>query len=213
MDKRKGVMCIFTKALYDKLPIKEIELLHKLNDIKLPNSKLKGDERRLELYRAYINRDCSEQLMSDLQNTKKYENPQLDQYIHDNFANILKQLRTYNRIIRGAQEVSKHMSLHFSEDAYQKAMQYELNQYSHCIRERYINIYYKKELVYQARIDIEFEDFIVELKILDKLQPKNDWQLQAYLDNTRYTKGMLINFNTKHEGNRISIDTRVLIKK
>ena len=205
-------MCIFTKAIYAKLSLKEIEDLHKLNCIHTPNSILKGDKRREELFNEYTKWSTSEPTDLSKINKFEYRNAKLDIYIHQNFEKIIKTLKTYKKIIRCALEVSTHMSLHYSEDAFQKAMQYELNQFSHCVRERYINIYYKRALVYQARIDLEFEDFVIELKIIDKLQQKNDWQLQAYLDNTEYTKGILINFNTKNEGNRGSVDTRVLIK-
>jgi GxxExxY protein len=201
---------IFTEAIYKKLSISEIEDLHKINNINVTKSILKGQERKDELKKQYY--EIWNIFAADIKTPVLYKNAILDSYLHANFNKIIKNLQTYNLIIKSAIEVSKNVSLHCSEDAFQKAMEYELNTHSYCIREKYVNIFYKKALIYQARIDIEFMDFVIELKKNDKLESKNDTQLQLYLDNTNYTKGILINFNTKFAGNRRTIDTRVLLK-
>ena len=200
---------IFTDAIYKKLSINEIEELHKLNKIDVTKSNLKGQERKDELKNIYKNVTHSE---IEIIQSVLYKNKMLDYYLHSNYTKIIKNLQTYKLIIKSALEVSRNVSLHCSEEAFQKAMEYELNTHSHCIREKYVNIFYKKALIYQARIDIEFMDFVIELKKNDKLESKNNLQLQLYLDNTEYNKGILINFNTKTSGNRKTIDTRVLLK-
>jgi GxxExxY protein len=201
----------FTSAIYKKLAIAEIEELHKLNNIPIPLSKLKGNERRDELYESYSKIPKLTILKTEnIENV--YKNVKLDYYISQNFPIIIKNLKTYKIIIHCAKEVAKHMSLHCDENAFQKALESELQVYDNVTRERYIPIFYKQTLVQQLRIDLEFRDFVIELKLIDKLQQKNDWQLKAYLDNTDYKKGILINFNTKQSGNRGLIDTKIIIK-
>ena len=196
---------VLLKCVYDKLAIKDIEALHNANNI--PVKKTNEPNRRDDLYNQY----CLWCGNSSIVETKIYKNSYLDNYFHTNFKQIVYNLKHYKIIIQCALEVSKHMSLHCDENAFQKALESELSKYGNVVRERYIPIFYKSLLVYQARIDIEFCGFIIELKLVDKLIPKNDTQLQMYLDNTSYTKGILINFNLKGIGNRKTIDTRVLI--
>jgi GxxExxY protein len=202
----------FTSAIYKKLAIAEIEELHRLNNIPIPISKLKGNERRDELYESYSEITKLTILIKTENFENVYKNVKLDNYISKNFPIIIKNLKTYKIIINCAKEVAKHMSLHCDENAFQKALESELQVYDNVTRERYIPIFYKQTLVQQLRIDLEFRDFVIELKLIDKLQQKNDWQLKAYLDNTDYKKGILINFNTKQSGNRGLIDTKIIIK-
>lgn len=149
--------------------------------------------------------DCIE---SETSVPKKFVSSYLDSYLHTNFKTILENLKTLKLIKTCSLNISNSLNPHCSESAFQKALEYELSLFGNVTRERYVPVYYKQCLVEQIRIDLEFKDFVIELKHIDGIAQKQINQIHAYLETTDYKKGILINFNCKCKN---KIDTYVAI--
>jgi len=118
------------------------------------------------------------------------------------------------RIITSSKIVLEELGISHSEKVYQKALMVELTKsgFKNPQTEISVPLYYptkpstmdRKEAqklgyvhVGDARIDIETDDWVLELKQIEKLNFKEKGQLYKYLQHTVYTKGLLINFNQK----------------
>ncbi|WP_416137644.1 GxxExxY protein [Halomonas sp. HK25] len=99
--------------------------------------------------------------------------------------------------IRGAVfEVSKQLGPGFLEKVYQKALAVELQDRGlHVEEEKPVNVYYKRRLVGDYRVDLLVENsVIIELKAQNQLPPSAEPQLINYLRATGFEVGLLINF-------------------
>ncbi len=99
-------------------------------------------------------------------------------------------------IIGAAFEVHNFLGYGFLEKVYQKAMLVELQQRKiKAVLETAINVLFKGYIVgdYYADLLVE-EKIIVEIKVADKYNPKDEAQLINELKATGIRVGMLINF-------------------
>ena len=100
-------------------------------------------------------------------------------------------------IIGAAMEVHKTLGCGFLEKVYQEALELELK--SRCIpteREKLINITYKGVILdqpYKADL-VCYNDIILELKAVSKLEEVHRAQVLNYLKASGYQVGYLINF-------------------
>ena len=100
------------------------------------------------------------------------------------------------KIIGAAFEVHKVLGYGFLEKVYQKAMQVELkNRGSKTELERPIKVEFKGDVIGDYFADLLVEDkVIVELKVAEKYNSKDEAQLINELKATGISVGLLINF-------------------
>ncbi len=112
---------------------------------------------------------------------------------------MTKDPQTY-QIIGAAMEVHKNLGKGFLEHVYHEALSIELNTahipFEH---EVMLSIYYKNQLLvkkYYADF-ICFQNIIVELKAVNKLEQAHTAQTLNYLKATKFKKGLILNFGAK----------------
>ena len=108
---------------------------------------------------------------------------------------IVEKLAT--ETIGAAIEVHRHLGPGLPEDVYREALVHELQLRGiECRREVPVPIYYKGKLVGQGRLDVLVGAcLIVELKVVESLNPVHRAQAISYLQATKLQLALLINFN------------------
>jgi GxxExxY protein len=102
------------------------------------------------------------------------------------------------KIIGCAIEVHRALGPGLLESAYQKCLEFELNQHDILFRQQLpLPVEYKGTRIECGyRIDLLVEDaVIIELKSVDQLAPVHEAQLLTYMKLARIRTGLLINFN------------------
>ena len=102
------------------------------------------------------------------------------------------------RIIGCAIEVHKALGPGLLESAYEECLAFELTKAGLCIkRQQPTTVVYKNiKLDCGYRIDILVEDSVViELKVVDELNPVHEAQILTYMKFSDKSVGLLINFN------------------
>ena len=119
---------------------------------------------------------------------------------------LLFEQETY-KIIGAAMEVSHQLGGGFLEAVYQESLAEELfSRKIKFIREKKIPIYYKgKELKQHYKADfICYENIILEIKAVSRIQPEHQAQIINYLRALNLKLGLILNFgNNKLEYQRI----------
>ena len=104
-------------------------------------------------------------------------------------------------VLRAAYRVHSALGPGLLENAYQLCLAHELREDGYLVEvERPISIEYKGIHIAQAyRIDLLVqEEFIVELKVVDKILDKHVAQLLTYLKFSRADRGLILNFKEPH---------------
>jgi GxxExxY protein len=112
--------------------------------------------------------------------------------------NIMEQDEITKKIIGCAIEVHKNLGPGLLESAYEECLAYELLKEGLNIkRQQPTQVVYKKiKLECGYRIDILVENsVVVELKVVDTLNPVHEAQILTYVKFANKTLGLLINFN------------------
>jgi GxxExxY protein len=102
------------------------------------------------------------------------------------------------RIIGCAIEVHKNLGPGLLESAYEECLVYDLHRAGlNTIRQQPVPIVYKDvKLECGYRIDILVENsVVVELKVLEEINPVHEAQILTYMKFARKKYGLLINFN------------------
>ena len=102
------------------------------------------------------------------------------------------------RIIASAFQVHKTLGAGFLESVYVRALQIELQSAGFIVSaEVPIIVYYKEHVVGEFRADLLVEDeIIVEVKALSSVMAIHEAQLVNYLNATRKSVGLLLNFGS-----------------
>jgi len=109
---------------------------------------------------------------------------------------MLKHKEITEQIIGAAYEVYNELGYGFLEKVYQRAMQVELKiRDKNTSLEQKIKVKYKGEIVGDYQADLLVENVvIVELKVANEFNPKDEAQLLNELKATGIKVGLLINF-------------------
>ena len=102
-------------------------------------------------------------------------------------------------IIGSAIEVHKHLGPGLLESAYEVCLAYEIaTRGLKVVRQMQLPVRYKEvHLDCGYRVDLLVEDLVVvELKVVEKLEPIHDAQVLTYLRLSGCQIGLLLNFNT-----------------
>lgn len=102
------------------------------------------------------------------------------------------------RIIGAAIEVHRHLGPGLVESAYEKYLEFELNQRGLATRRQVTApfVYKGLRLADPLRLDLLVEEkVIIEIKAVEKFTPQHEAQLLTYLRITGFRVGLLINFN------------------
>lgn len=102
-----------------------------------------------------------------------------------------------SNIIGAAMEVHRQLGCGFLEKVYQEALEHEFSSRGiPCIREKWIEIKYKgKTLEQQYKADfVCYNDIIIELKAVSKIEDVHRAQIVNYLKASSYQVGYLFNF-------------------
>jgi GxxExxY protein len=102
------------------------------------------------------------------------------------------------RVIAAAFNVHKALGAGFLESVYAKALQIELEEMGIAVQvELPITVYYLDRIVGEFRADLLVADeVIVEIKAIANLVPVHEVQLVNYLNATRKSVGLLLNFGS-----------------
>jgi GxxExxY protein len=104
------------------------------------------------------------------------------------------------KVIGCAIEVHRYLGPGLLESAYEECLSYELEKTGLCIkRQQPTPVVYKDiKLEYGYRIDILVENLVVvELKVVDEINPVHEAQILTYMKFSNKSIGLLINFNVK----------------
>jgi GxxExxY protein len=102
-------------------------------------------------------------------------------------------------IIGSAIEVHKHLGPGLLESAYEVCLGYEIaNRGLKVVRQMQLPVRYKEvHLDCGYRVDLLVQDsVVVELKVVERLEPIHDAQVLTYLRLSGCKVGLLLNFNT-----------------
>jgi GxxExxY protein len=111
---------------------------------------------------------------------------------------MLKEDELSNEIIGAAIEVHRNLGPGLLESAYEECLCYEfVNRGIKYERQKLLPVAYKgKKLDCGYRLDVVVNDLVVlELKVVDQIQPIHSAQLLTYLKLSNLKLGILINFN------------------
>ena len=111
---------------------------------------------------------------------------------------MLKGNQLTSEIISSAIEVHRHLGPGLLESTYEECMAFELHQRNLEIKRQIeIPVLYKgNRLEQNYRIDLLVNNkVIIELKLVNKLEPVHDAQLLTYLKLANKRYGLLLNFN------------------
>ena len=118
----------------------------------------------------------------------------------DNQPNLDELNAITDKIIGAAIEVHRHLGPGLLESAYETCLAYELDLLGFVFeRQKPLPIVYKDIYLDQGyRIDLLVNNqIIVELKVVEQLNPVHEAQLLSYLKFSGCKIGLLINFNVK----------------
>lgn len=100
------------------------------------------------------------------------------------------------KIIACAFTVMNTLGAGFLEKVYENSMVIELEKNGFNVKQQVpIHVFYDKKIVGDYIADLVVNDsIIIELKVVDEINPVHKAQVINYLKATNYTKGLLINF-------------------
>uniref|UniRef100_UPI0040494C03 GxxExxY protein n=1 Tax=Flavobacterium sp. TaxID=239 RepID=UPI0040494C03 len=110
-----------------------------------------------------------------------------------------------DKILKAYFSVYNSLGYGFLERVYQNAMYFELKELGVNVEaQKQIKVYYKNQLVGEYFADLIIEDLIiVELKASELLMTAHRSQLYNYLKSTKMEVGLLLNFGSEAEFERI----------
>lgn len=143
---------------------------------------------------------------------RRHINPESVKKLKNLYADIRVFVGLARKVIKG---LGVYPTRGVSEAMYQKCFIHELqtyykNKYGSISEERWIDIYYPPKPAYMTqkealiknykylgrhnRLDVEFKEWIIEMKSLEVLGSECGYQLLNYIRQTEYEKGLIINF-------------------
>ena len=110
-----------------------------------------------------------------------------------------------DKILKAYFSIYNSLGYGFLERVYQNAMYFELKELGLNVEaQKQIKVYYKNQLVGEYFADLIIEDLIiVELKAAELLMTAHRSQLYNYLKSTKMEVGLLLNFGSEAEFERI----------
>jgi GxxExxY protein len=103
-----------------------------------------------------------------------------------------------HRIIRAGRRVHADLGPGFVESIYSRAMMIELRDSGFRVeREKLIRVWYRNMVAGRHYVDIVIDgEIILELKAGRGILPLHSAQVRSYLQASRYTVGLILNFGT-----------------
>jgi GxxExxY protein len=104
-----------------------------------------------------------------------------------------------DKILKVFFRVYEKLGYGFLEKVYENAMMIELRKEGlHCINQQPIIVYYDEAIIGEYFADIVVEDkIIIELKAVEKINPRHEVQLVNYLKATKIELGFVLNFGSE----------------